>query len=140
MDFSGFTKPRQPILGIVLAGEVESVGKDVDLFKKVTSIWLGPFSRFWHVCRVQMYAEKGMLAIKPTNVNYEEAAAFLWRTLALHILEKEISKSRQKFLFMGLPERSVLLPYSLQVLRGGSNRGMQYTNLELVKISGSRYS
>src|SRR5512142_1925812 len=30
----GFTKPRQPILGIVLAGEIEALGKDVNTFRK----------------------------------------------------------------------------------------------------------
>jgi len=30
----GFRKPKRPILGVDLAGEIESVGKDVKLFRK----------------------------------------------------------------------------------------------------------
>src|ERR1700694_4962822 len=35
----GFTKPRNPILGLVLAGEVESVGRDVTKFKPGNQVY-----------------------------------------------------------------------------------------------------
>ena len=35
----GFKKPRQPILGLVLAGDIESVGKDVKRFREGDQVY-----------------------------------------------------------------------------------------------------
>jgi len=84
--------------------------------------------------------EEGMLVIKPTCVNYEKPQQFLLWTFALHYLKKGNIQSGQKFLIYELPERSVTSAVQLAQVLGRSNRGMQYTNLELVKSLWSRYS
>jgi NADPH:quinone reductase-like Zn-dependent oxidoreductase len=71
----GIAKPRQPILGSELAGEVESIGPDVTKFK--------PGDRVFAFCGMRMgchaeytcFPENGALALMPPNLNYEEAAA-----------------------------------------------------------------
>lgn len=98
----GFRKPRKPILGVELSGEIEDIGTDVTQFKKgdqvfaLTELNLGGYAEYTCV------HESGLIALKPTNVTYEEAAVIPFGgTSALHFIRKGQIKKGQRVLIYG---------------------------------------
>src|SRR5207237_5627911 len=71
----GFRAPRKGIIGMIAAGEIESVGREVTSFKPGDQVFgMNGF-------RAGAYAEKvcwpasSALALRPANLTYEESAA-----------------------------------------------------------------
>nr|WP_314861678.1 NAD(P)-dependent alcohol dehydrogenase [uncultured Undibacterium sp.] len=71
----GVFRPKQAILGTELAGVVEAVGKNVTKFKRGDQVFA--FSDATMGCYVEYKCmpENGLIALKPANLTYEEAAS-----------------------------------------------------------------
>jgi NADPH:quinone reductase-like Zn-dependent oxidoreductase len=71
--FNGFLKPRHPILGQELAGEVEAIGSAVTRFRPGDQVFgMGSFGAY---AEYKCMPEDGTLVIKPADLSYEDAAS-----------------------------------------------------------------
>jgi NADPH:quinone reductase-like Zn-dependent oxidoreductase len=83
----GFTKPRKAVLGIELAGEVEATGALVRRFQPGDAVFAASLTGYGGYAQYKCLAEDGPVAIKPSNLTYEEAAAVpIGARTALHYL------------------------------------------------------
>lgn len=100
--FLGWTKPRQPILGVELAGEVEAVGDQVKRFKPGERVYALSGMRFGAHVEYVCLREDAVIAHMPGNVAFEEAAAVPFGgTTALHFFRKGKLQRGQRVLVYG---------------------------------------
>ncbi len=101
--FTGLFKPRQAIIGTDFAGQIESIGENVQSFKVGDKVmgFGGGIGCGAHAQYLTFLERKGIVMM-PFNVNYEQAAACLEGTFyAAGVVVKLSPKSGQKALVYG---------------------------------------
>jgi len=98
----GWRAPRRPILGMVLAGEIDSLGRNVSAFQVGDQVFGLTQRLFGTNAQYVCWPENGVLTTRPANLTFEEAAALPYGGLiALFFIRRAGIQAGQHVLVYG---------------------------------------
>jgi NADPH:quinone reductase-like Zn-dependent oxidoreductase len=139
----GITRPRNEIIGEVLAGEIVQTGASTRRFHVgdrvygLTGFSLGAYAEY--KCMRETDSKQGAIALMPKNINFEEATAAAYGgLLALQYSERGNIRPGQKVLIYGASGTSGTLAVQYAKHLGANVTGVCSTGkMELVKSLGA---
>jgi NADPH:quinone reductase-like Zn-dependent oxidoreductase len=100
--FLGYRRPRHPVLGSELAGEVAAIGEAVSAFRVGDPVFAYTGTELGCYAEYRCVREDGAIAPKPPNLSFEEAAALSFGgTTALGFLRRAGLRSGERVLVNG---------------------------------------
>jgi NADPH:quinone reductase-like Zn-dependent oxidoreductase len=136
----GISKPRRPVQGLWLAGEIEAIGKSVKQFHVGDKVYARtPDMKFGAYAEYACLPDKSLMALMPSNLSYEEAIAIPFGGVtALFFLKKANIQKGNKVMIYGASGAVGSLAVQIAKYYGAVVTGIcSTTNIDLIKSLGA---